>query len=332
MLLKIHIITIALIFLSKATLPEEKSFQSYPSFISFSKNQNYSTEYIFQVYISTSIPSKASISIEFPVGFHLPSTCKAYIKPLEGSYSFYECRTQDLQLIIIMEKLVSGIYHIMIENISNPDQEETQSFKIRTYKDKEILVDEFEEFRSDKFLPVTSKKILRFFFNIILELTQNLKVKENGDFKVNKEKRFQLEFLLLNELIKDDSIKINLPEGFKFIHSKILYQGHGCCTKIQILPNERMLLCEGFRYDIKANNWEIISVTGILAPTNPGEYSGFYLEHIEEKTSNVFEKVSLSNPIVINLEGKPNSKENEYRFSSFMNYSNYSLVFLFIFI
>jgi len=129
---------------------------------------------------------------------------------------------------------------------------------------------------------------------------------------------------LINELIKGDLIKVNFPEGFKLVYPKFWYKDKECFNKIKILPNERMLICEEFMSDIKANKWETISITGVLAPANPGKYYGLSLEHIEEGTNNIFEKVSLSDPIIINLD---QTNININPVESVMNEGNYSFFF-----
>ena len=132
-----------------------------------------------------------------------------------------------------------------------------------------------------------------------LALTETLFIKKTDNNTVNTNSTFNIEFSLQYELIEGDSIKINLPMGFSFFEPRILHRGIEGCTETQILPNERMLMCRGFKNNIEADNWEIISITGVISPRYSKRYSRFSIEHFQGETNHVLEKVSTSEPIFI---------------------------------
>ena len=122
----------------------------------YSTNQNYTTEYIFNIFIPSSIPTNASIEIELPSSFTEPSFCIAYINPPNGSYSKYKCEINHSLLLIHIGIITPGNYELLVESIPNPLIEEPSAFKIRTYMNGIILVDQSENIGSIEFLPPPS--------------------------------------------------------------------------------------------------------------------------------------------------------------------------------
>lgn len=125
----------------------------------FSVNQNYTTDYCITFNVPSTIPLYASFEVEFPIPYQLPSICKASIKIQESPFTKYPCeKVSNSKYLVNVGTIISGDYQIVFENIINPSSYPASSnFKIRTYFNKEILVDANEHFESVPFLPTPGK-------------------------------------------------------------------------------------------------------------------------------------------------------------------------------
>ena len=125
----------------------------------FSVNENYTTDYSFAFNIPTPIVSKASIQVEFPSLYLIPSSCIAVLKIPEGSFESYPCeKTSPTQYLISMNQIITGDYYLVFENILNPTAYPASSnFKVRTYYNQDILIDSNEYFDAVPFLPTPRK-------------------------------------------------------------------------------------------------------------------------------------------------------------------------------
>jgi len=124
-----------------------------------STNLNYTTEYFFNISISSSIPSEAYIQVEFPFLLeesYSISRCVTYVKVPKGYQKEYECEKLDSRLTINMGEITPGNYQLLLENIRNPQLYKASKFKISTYQNKTILVDQSEEIELLEFLPSPS--------------------------------------------------------------------------------------------------------------------------------------------------------------------------------
>ena len=154
--------------------------------------------------------------------------------------------------------------------------------------------------------------------------TENLVVKQKENLGTSTMNVFSFEFALKNELIQGDSLKFTFPRGFSFFQPEISHKDISCCSNIKILPNERMIMCEGFIKDLQGNTWEIITTKGVLDTRNKEKISEFYIEHIEEK-NNVLEKISFPNVITLNQEQANSEAQKAFVDFSPGNNCNYSL-------
>lgn len=122
----------------------------------FSVNQNYTTDYSFSAYIPSSITDQATIEVEFPLPYSIPSDCQVALQiPSNSTYGTYSCtKTTASKYVIDVGQIVAGEYQFVFQNIENPSAYPASSnFKIRTYYNQEILVDSNEYFDSVPFLP-----------------------------------------------------------------------------------------------------------------------------------------------------------------------------------
>jgi len=130
-------------------------------------------------------------------------------------------------------------------------------------------------------------------------LTDKALIQEKENCIANANTTFRIRFSLEKELARGSLIKFNFPKGFQFHQPQIFYEGFESCEKIEVLIFKHKILCEGFKYGIKDGQWESIAINGIVNPRFSGVYEGFYLEIIEGNSSNVVEKVSLSDKVLI---------------------------------
>lgn len=131
----------------------------------YSINQDYSTEYSFSVYIPSAIASNAIIEVEFPLPYQIPSACRAFIKFEDDPFAMFPCeKPSHSRYIVKIEKIIPGDYQIVFENIQNPlSYPASSTFKIRTYLNRDVLVDANEYFDAVPFLPTPSKSFLKKF-------------------------------------------------------------------------------------------------------------------------------------------------------------------------
>ena len=122
----------------------------------YSTNQNYSTEYFFNIFIPSPILNQASIGIIFPFSIEDLSPCIAFVKPPNRPQAVYECEKLDFRLMIDMEELISGNYEILLENVHNPIMDDKLSVIVRTYENRTILIDEMEILEKVKYFPPVS--------------------------------------------------------------------------------------------------------------------------------------------------------------------------------
>jgi len=121
----------------------------------FSINQDYITDYSFSINVPSSIKSQGSFEVEFPRPYQLPSTCSAYLKILDNPFAKFSCeKISSSKYMIEVGEILLGEYTIVFENIKNPFAYPASSnFKIRTFYNKEVLVDANEYFEAVPFLP-----------------------------------------------------------------------------------------------------------------------------------------------------------------------------------
>jgi len=129
----------------------------------YSINQNYTTEYIFEVYIPSPISNEAYLEIQFPFPLKTHPACAVYIKTPEDSYTKYPCDYVHSGLLIHIGKIVPGRYEFFIENVSNPSSDDIGNFYIRTYINRTTLIDESEGYQSTNFLQSPCKNFLNAF-------------------------------------------------------------------------------------------------------------------------------------------------------------------------
>lgn len=130
----------------------------------FSINQDYVTDYSFRFYVPTLIPSSASFEVEFPLPYQLPSACGSYIKYGDGDFAAFSCeKISSSQYVVSLDQINVGEYELVFENIRNPaDYPASSNFKMRTYFNREILVDSNDYFDSVPFYatPGNSESLL----------------------------------------------------------------------------------------------------------------------------------------------------------------------------
>jgi len=129
----------------------------------YSINEGYTTDYLFSVNIPTEISSNAFLEVEFPMPYQIPSACKAYIKARNGAFTVFPCSKPSYSRYIVnIGEIIPGEYQIAFEGIENPSSYLASSnFKIRTYFNKDVLVDSNEYLDAVPFLPALSNN---FFF------------------------------------------------------------------------------------------------------------------------------------------------------------------------
>jgi hypothetical protein len=129
-----------------------------PSVQLFSLNQDYITDYAFNLLISSPVAANAFIQIEFPDSYQLPSECRAYIKT---GYSFFKASFcslhSDHMYLLHMDTIVPDNYQIVFEGIHNPAIQTLNSkFKISIFMNHTLLIDYIEIANPIFFLPPPS--------------------------------------------------------------------------------------------------------------------------------------------------------------------------------
>ena len=130
-------------------------------------------------------------------------------------------------------------------------------------------------------------------------MTSNAIIQRIESDLVNTNSILEFQVYLTNEFAEGDSIKFNSAEGFRFTKPKILQNGMEICNEIQVLPNNRMILCKSSSNSVQANISQTISISGVINPRLSGEFSEFSIEHLQGTSNNVLEKVSISNNVSI---------------------------------
>jgi len=125
----------------------------------FSVNQNYTTDYSFSFYIPSAIPFQAFIEVEFPLPYELPSACKASIRGPTTPFSQYSCEKDSPSTYLIdAGQIIPGNYELVLSDIRNPAAyPASTNLKIRTFFNKDILVDANEYFDAVPFLGTPGK-------------------------------------------------------------------------------------------------------------------------------------------------------------------------------
>ena len=127
----------------------------------FSVNQNYTTDYSFSFYIPSAIPFKAFIEVEFPLPYQIPSACKASLRGPIGPFTLYSCEKDSPSTYLIdIGQILPGNYELVLSDIKNPvAYPASTNLKIRTFFNKDILVDANEYFDAVPFLDTPGKTI-----------------------------------------------------------------------------------------------------------------------------------------------------------------------------
>jgi len=97
-----------------------------------------------------------------------------------------------------------------------------------------------------------------------------------------------------------DSIKFNFPVGFYFVKPACFHRNSGGYATAEVLHNNRMVICQGFPHDITAEEWQVVTIIGVVNPEYSGFFTGFYLETLEKVSANVYEKIIVPGPVRIN--------------------------------
>ena len=130
-------------------------------------------------------------------------------------------------------------------------------------------------------------------------MTDNLIIERLENSRVNSKTTIHLQFSLEKNLLPEDSIKFNFPQGFRLSNPKCFLHKVNICTEIELLLNERMFVCHGLNIELKAKVWHAISIIGVIAPRYSGIFDGLYLETFEEDSNNVLERISSLDSISI---------------------------------
>ena len=130
-------------------------------------NKDYSTDYLLSVNIPSSISFDAYIEVEFPMPYQLSSPCVAYIKSPDQGFTTYPCTKFEItKYLVAVGTITAGDYEIAFEGIKNPAAYQGSSnFKIRTYQNREVLIDSNEYLDAVPFLPYPGTLLL-FILNI----------------------------------------------------------------------------------------------------------------------------------------------------------------------
>lgn len=114
-----------------------------PSVQPYSLNQDYITDYVFNLPISSPVAANASIQIEFPDLYQLPHECRAYMKTDYSPFKASLCYLHSDHIYLLhMDTIVPNNYQIVFEGIHNPAIDTLNSkFKIRIFMNHTLLID-----------------------------------------------------------------------------------------------------------------------------------------------------------------------------------------------
>jgi len=254
----------------------------------FSINEDYVTDYSFRFHIPTLIPTRASFEVEFPLPYQIPSTCGSYIKFTDGQFERFSCeKISATQYVVNLDQIQIGDYELVFENIKNPlGYPASSNFKIRTYFNREILVDSNDYFDS---IPFYSTPVI----------SSGATVKNLGYTNVNLGSKFEWTFTLKKSLAKGDSIKFNFPQGFSFVAPACFHKESGSYAVTETLFNSRMVICQNFAFPLEANVTQTVTIIGVVNPDHSGFYRGFFLETMQDTFPNIYEVVNVLPPVKI---------------------------------
>ena len=142
------------------------------------------------------------------------------------------------------------------------------------------------------------------YFNLFLVLTllvtsENATVVNLGYENVNLGSKFDFVFSLQQPLDAGDSIKFNFPVGFYFLNPACFHRNSGTYTSVEVLHNQRMVICQSFSHPMAANVSQTVSIVGVVNPEYSGYFQKFFLETMKDVTAHVYEKITVPNPIHI---------------------------------
>ena len=128
----------------------------------YAVNKDYKTDYLLSVNIPSSISFDAYIEVEFPMPYQLSSPCVAYVKAPDQEFKTYPCTKLDIiKYIVAVGSITAGDYYVAFEGIKNPAAYQGSSnFKIRTYQNREVLIDSNEYLDAVPFLPYPGNTII----------------------------------------------------------------------------------------------------------------------------------------------------------------------------